>query len=840
MNGHTHFHNNDDDDDDTLDGASTFASISMAIAEDGSCPRHPHVMLKEVGPDGYVYQKEFCPACDKEFKSQKLALKDRKKELDRQLQQLGEEDDDVPSVTEESSVMADDIDNLRDTLMQHASHDKRRSMTDEEVNHAPAPPPPVAAAAHNHNSSMMRTNHMDDQGYSRPPLTLESLANQMNMMQQMQDWILRQKETEMNLLRTKVEAQQKELLQKEVEVALLKQKLDQQEERMQQELKLLKMAASEHRRLSKSSSSKGNKEIHIQELHVSVGGNLNDSNGDLDPKMVQAATQAATTAALENAANAANHNDYRSSTNVKVPAHVRSVNGNAAPPPPTTTRAPSSIKPPPKQKNRVVPLTPSSAAPPRSSQMATQQESSKTVSTKNNATTKSIDGNKNNSAAPIMAAAAIGGTAAVVATNNNNNNKEFTYVPSPVAERKELISFTPEASSSEGEETEGGDIFDVDEAPWVAGAAGVAATKSKVAPAAFSKNMGPLLSQPPINPNPNRKEPLKASTRSLMQPGGAGGGQLNSGPTGLPSKSQVGNPMRGIPLSLNVDDEAPPAVPLEEDVTIGTYDQRAFESRYGHDTMDERSVGATSIGNTVASSTYGEDRQKVVSQTLLDPYGDKGRYSGVVLRSTGMPHGLGRMVYEDDGRTYEGDWRHGRWHGYGRATFANGDSYEGEYRFDQRHGRGKYCWSDGRIYDGEFSEDKRHGKGNFQWPDRATYQGDFHQGQREGHGRYTFSDGGYYTGSWVDGRYEGFGGKFVPATLYLFSLFCMRFGLLTHVCLSLFTFFQNAIGKMDASTRVNGELVWLTDKVWRHTPTGAFVTMASGLTTSPFVLVSIE
>ena len=97
-----------------------------------------------------------------------------------------------------------------------------------------------------------------------------------------------------------------------------------------------------------------------------------------------------------------------------------------------------------------------------------------------------------------------------------------------------------------------------------------------------------------------------------------------------------------------------------------------------------------SLGQTVASSTYGEDRQKVVNKTLLDPYGDKGGYTGVVLRTTGMPHGLGKMVYEEDGRIFEGDWRHGRWHGYGKATFSNGDAYDGEYKFDQRHGKGVY------------------------------------------------------------------------------------------------------------------------------------------------------
>ncbi len=164
-----------------------------------------------------------------------------------------------------------------------------------------------------------------------------------------------------------------------------------------------------------------------------------------------------------------------------------------------------------------------------------------------------------------------------------------------------------------------------------------------------------------------------------------------------------------------------------------------------------------SLGQTVASSTYGDDRVKVTNKKLLDPYGDKGTYTGVVLRNTGMPHGLGRMVYEEDRRVFEGDWRHGRWHGYGRASFSNGDSYEGQYKFDQRHGNGIYRWNDGRVYNGQFSEDKRHGKGVFTWPDGAVYDGDFVNGQRQGHGKYTFADGGQYEGSWKDGRYDGFG-----------------------------------------------------------------------------------
>ncbi len=83
---------------------------------------------------------------------------------------------------------------------------------------------------------------------------------------------------------------------------------------------------------------------------------------------------------------------------------------------------------------------------------------------------------------------------------------------------------------------------------------------------------------------------------------------------------------------------------------------KAAAAEYTQFIMNNPPDDERSLGQTVASSTYGEDRLKVVNQSLLDPYGDKGTYTGVVLRSTGMPHDLGRMIYEEDGRIYEGDW----------------------------------------------------------------------------------------------------------------------------------------------------------------------------------------
>jgi len=657
------------DDDDTV-GDSTWASMSLAISDEGTCPKHPHVKLRETGADGFVYQKESCPECDKEFQAQRQSLRDRKRALDLQLHQL--------SMDDTQPVVAADGDE---------SEEENVSTLAPVHTQPPANGPPYAG-------------HQ----YQNSSLNMEALSSQMAMMQQMQEWMLKQKDMEMESLRNKVDRYQKELLQKEVEIALLKEKLNQQEERMQHEIKLIKLSAATgaNKRAERGSNKKDEQKrnIHIQELHVQVGANLNDgsSKGEVDPKVIQSATKAATTAALNKAADAAEMHEKE--------LEERETNGSnseilaiKAPPPAQTKKD---------QKPR-----------------------------------------------------------------KQQKPKEYTFVP-------ENGNGNLKEASSEEEEEECKDVFDPETPPWEAKK--LTARKPPPGSTAAEAALAPK--------NSLRKDPMMASVKSIEPPKQHGASAaaaaaptaMNSNETGLPMKkiSEAKDVVssQGIPAEIR---DGTSSVPSTEDVTLSTMDQQFFSSSNARPSQnqsfnpyqnknqvfnnndDERSI--LSAGNTVASSTYGEDRQKVVSQTLLDPYGDKGRYSGVVLRSTGMPHGLGRMVYEDDGRTYEGDWRHGRWHGFGRATFANGDSYEGEYRFDQRHGRGKYCWSDGRIYDGEFAEDKRHGKGTFKWPDGATYEGDFHQGQREGHGRYTFSDGGYYTGSWVDGRYEGFGGKILYQTL---------------------------------------------------------------------------
>ena len=135
--------------------------------------------------------------------------------------------------------------------------------------------------------------------------------------------------------------------------------------------------------------------------------------------------------------------------------------------------------------------------------------------------------------------------------------------------------------------------------------------------------------------------------------------------------------------------------------------------------------------------------EEVTEQRIRDPYGDKGIYTGVLVKR--RPHGRGSMRY-DDGRHYEGHWNHGRWHGVGRAIFANHDIFEGSYDMDQRHGHGMYQWNDGRVYTGQFFQDQRQGRGTYTWPDGAVYQGEFKAGHRHGQGMYRFADGSVYTG----------------------------------------------------------------------------------------------
>jgi MORN repeat len=72
---------------------------------------------------------------------------------------------------------------------------------------------------------------------------------------------------------------------------------------------------------------------------------------------------------------------------------------------------------------------------------------------------------------------------------------------------------------------------------------------------------------------------------------------------------------------------------------------------------------------------------------MRDAYNARGLYTGCVSRKQQVPHGKGMMNYHLQGRSYEGDWVMGHWHGYGKIRCANGDLYEGSVNNDLREGK---------------------------------------------------------------------------------------------------------------------------------------------------------
>lgn len=76
---------------------------------------------------------------------------------------------------------------------------------------------------------------------------------------------------------------------------------------------------------------------------------------------------------------------------------------------------------------------------------------------------------------------------------------------------------------------------------------------------------------------------------------------------------------------------------------------------------------------------------------------------------------------------YEGEYKVGVQHGFGKSTFVNGDSYEGEWVEGAMHGKGVYNYKDGNIFNGYFDNNAMTGPGEMQLAGGAFFKGEFEQ-----------------------------------------------------------------------------------------------------------------
>ena len=160
---------------------------------------------------------------------------------------------------------------------------------------------------------------------------------------------------------------------------------------------------------------------------------------------------------------------------------------------------------------------------------------------------------------------------------------------------------------------------------------------------------------------------------------------------------------------------------------------------------------------------------------------DHGIYAGVYTGAmeNGLPHGWGRIEFDNERGIYEGQWAYGRRHGFGRNEYANGDIYEGYWHESLSSGQGTMFfgasgwraegqWYGGRLngpgilydaqgnkyFEGYFVNHQRQGQGTTFFPDGTRrYDGQWYNDVEHGQGTLYDADGQViFSGEWVNGE----------------------------------------------------------------------------------------
>jgi len=121
----------------------------------------------------------------------------------------------------------------------------------------------------------------------------------------------------------------------------------------------------------------------------------------------------------------------------------------------------------------------------------------------------------------------------------------------------------------------------------------------------------------------------------------------------------------------------------------------------------------------------------------------------------GLPNGTGWSTCK--GVEYYGNWFHGQPHGTGKKTLQCGSTYEGEWRDGVPHGQGEEMSSAGDVYVGEWARGRYHGHGRFTCHDGSTFDGSWYSGVPDGDGKAITPGGIVIQGRWRYGRLHGRG-----------------------------------------------------------------------------------
>lgn len=144
-------------------------------------------------------------------------------------------------------------------------------------------------------------------------------------------------------------------------------------------------------------------------------------------------------------------------------------------------------------------------------------------------------------------------------------------------------------------------------------------------------------------------------------------------------------------------------------------------------------------------------------------YTDSGTLHYVGHWVEGKKNGYCEEYVEDDLGVYKGDWKDDRRHGMGKwfSITSSGATvlvYDGEFVNDDRHGTGTEFHSDGSVsYVGQWERDGRHGTGQTFYCDGYRHDGEWRRDKMDGKGTVTHNGVPFFSGQWKDNVRQGHG-----------------------------------------------------------------------------------
>lgn len=139
------------------------------------------------------------------------------------------------------------------------------------------------------------------------------------------------------------------------------------------------------------------------------------------------------------------------------------------------------------------------------------------------------------------------------------------------------------------------------------------------------------------------------------------------------------------------------------------------------------------------------------------------KYEGSHL--DGLPHGYGKKYFKD-GSTFEGNFDKGLYHNEGTLTYSpntagNVLKYTGQFREGQRTGKGSVDLKNGDNYLGDWKNGKFYGFGTYTYseknPVKVRFEGYFRRGFEDGAGTEFYKEGYHIKAKWDEGKIVGIG-----------------------------------------------------------------------------------